>query len=161
MNQVAGDVCESKVATVMTVSELLVIQAHQVKDGGVQVMDRGSVFDCFVAKVVGSTVLDTTFDATTGKPHGTRIGVVIATGAVALRVGSAAEFAAPDHQSVVEHTALLEIGKQGAHWLVDRPGCDRMVSFDVVVPIPRNVVDTTAAAIGSCKNMDEANTPFD
>ena len=66
-----------------------------------QVVDGGPVFDRFVAKVVGATVLNTPFDATSGKPHGKGIGVVIATCAVALRVGCASEFAAPDHQSLV------------------------------------------------------------
>ena len=161
MNQVSGDVSEPEVATVMAVSELLVVEAHQMQDRGVQVMNGGPVFDCFVAKIVGSTILGTTFGPTAGKPHGEGIGVVIATGAVALRVGGAAKFAAPDHQSLVEHAALLEIGKQGADWLVDRPSRDRMVGFDVVVTIPWDVVDSSSTAIGSCENMDEAYTALD
>ena len=161
MNQVAGDVGEPEIATVMAVSELLVVEAHQMQDSGMQVMDGCPVFDRFVAKVVGSTILGATFGPTAGKPHGEGIGVVIATGAVALRVGGAAKFAAPDHQSFVEHAALLEIGKQGAHWLVDRPSRDRMVGFDVVVTIPWDVVDASSTAIGSCENMDEAHTALD
>ena len=66
MNQVAGNVGEPEIATIMAVSELLVVEAHQMQDSGVQVMDGGPVFDRFVAKIVGSTVLGTTFDSTTG-----------------------------------------------------------------------------------------------
>ena len=111
------DLCsmsEPEIATVMAVSELLVIQAHQVKDGGVQVMDRGSVFDRFVAKVVGSTVLGATFGPTAGKPHGKGLWVMVAS--LASSQGGAgfdhwcpSEFPTPHHQGVFQHTPLFQI----------------------------------------------------
>ena len=49
----------------------------------------------------------------------------------------AAEFAAPDHQRVVEHAPLLQIGQQGGDRLVDLAGELAVIRFDVVVVVPR------------------------
>ena len=86
MNHVTGNVGQPEIATVMAIGEFLVVQAHQVQDGCVQIMDGGAILYCFIAKFVGATILDTTFDATAGKPHGEGVGVVIAAGTIALRV---------------------------------------------------------------------------
>ena len=50
----------------------------------------------------------------------------------ALRVRRAAEFAAPDHQRIVEHAALLQVEDQAAEgWSVSRA---RTGSFSVSPP---------------------------
>ena len=61
------------------------------------------------------------FDAAAGHPHRKALVVVVAAVGVLGRRG-AAEFAAPNHQRVFEHVALLEVGKQRGDRLVDGVG---------------------------------------
>ena len=50
----AADVRQAEVPALELVGELRVVQAHQVKDGGVQVVDVDRVFDHVVAEIVGA-----------------------------------------------------------------------------------------------------------
>lgn len=49
---VSMDISESIVASAVAIGQLLVVEAHEVQDGGVQVMDVDSVFDCSETELV-------------------------------------------------------------------------------------------------------------
>jgi hypothetical protein len=80
----------------------------------------------------------------TGQPHAKPVMVVvtavdfsrISTGGWKFNGWRAAEFAAPDDQSILEHAALFEIGEQGADRLVGFPGQLAMKLREVVVVVP-------------------------
>ena len=82
--------------------------------------------DDVVAEVVGLAVDDALLDAPAGKPDGEALGMVVAAVVVArelaLAIDGAAELAAPDHERVVEQSALLQVGDQGVAGLVDVAG---------------------------------------
>ena len=69
---------------------------------------------------------------------------------VALGHRRAAELAAPDHERVVEHAALLEVGDQGGAGLVGRLAQLAHVLVDAVVEVPVAVVELNEphAALG-------------
>ena len=90
---------------------------QQVQHRGVQVVDVDDVLDGVVAELVGGAVGDAALDAAAGQPHREALDVVVA--AVALGHRRAAELAAPDHERVVEHAALLQVLDQGGRGLVD------------------------------------------
>ena len=68
----------------MVVSEAFVVEAEEVEDGGVEVVDGDGVFFGFEAEVVGGAVGVAFFDAGAGEEAGEGVGVVVAAGAVAL-----------------------------------------------------------------------------
>src|SRR5262245_48152898 len=88
---------QPEVAAAVAEGELLVVEADEVEDGGVEVVDVDAVFDGLVAEFVGGAVDVAALDAAAGEPHGEAEAVVVAT-LVALGSGGAAEFTAPDHQ---------------------------------------------------------------
>ena len=98
------------------VGQPLVIQAKQVQDRGVKIVDMNLVFDCSEAEVVGSAMDCSTFDAAAGKPHREAERIVVASVAVLGR-RRATELAAPNHERFFQETALLQICQQ----LGDRP----------------------------------------
>ena len=53
----------------------------------------------------------------------------------------AAEFAAPDDESVLQHAFLLEVGEERGEGLVDFRGATAEIGFQVVVVIPSAVPD--------------------
>ena len=93
-------VSQAEVATTVAVGEPLVVEAHEVHDCGVQVVDVNFVFDCEETEVVCGTVGQSSLDAAASQPHREPVGMVVATGP--LRSGSATEFATPHYQRFVK-----------------------------------------------------------
>ena len=56
MNDVAVDVSEAAIDAVLADGELLVIDAHEVEDGGVEVVAVGGSFGSLIGEVVALTV---------------------------------------------------------------------------------------------------------
>ena len=87
------------------------VDAQAVEHGGVEVVDVDGVFKDVVGEVVGFADGLTGFDAAAGAPKGVASWVMVATeagfGDVALAVGGASEFAAPDDQGIFEEAALF------------------------------------------------------
>lgn len=96
---------EALLKAVVIEGELLVVNAEQVKRGGVEFVAVGDVFDGFEAEFVGAAVAAATLDAATGHPGGESSGVVVAAFAAALRSGLATEFGGADDECFIEQTA--------------------------------------------------------
>jgi len=85
-----------------------VIQAKQVQDRGVPVVDVALVLDGFVAVLVGGSVAEAAFDSAARHPGGVAL-VVVVSAVAALGCGGSAELSAPDDEGVFQHVSLLEI----------------------------------------------------
>ena len=109
---------EAEIATGMTEGEAFVIKAEQVEDRGVHVVHVHLVGDGVLPKLVGLAEAEAGFHTRTGEPLGEAAGVVIAAGAVALRVGRATKLAAPPDEGVFEQAALFEILQQSGDGFV-------------------------------------------
>ena len=113
IDQFAVDVGEAVVAALEFEGELFVIDAEEVEEGGVEVVNADGILCNVVGVVVGFADGLTGFNAAAGEPHGEAAGVVVATEAlwreVALAVNGASEFAAPDDEGVLKQAALLEV----------------------------------------------------
>ena len=104
----------------MAVGEPLVVEAEEVQDGGVQVVDVDAVFGGGDAVVVGGAVDEAALDAAAGEPGGEDLVMMFAAGVGGLFVvGGAAEFGGPDDERFVEQAPLLQVRDQGGDRLVD------------------------------------------
>src|SRR6266481_9735599 len=105
------DVREAEVAALEAVGELLVINAHAVQDGRVQIVDVDRIFDDIVTVVVGLAEAETGLDSAAGHPDRITAAMVIAAIVIffnfSLAIDGAAKFAAPDDQGVFKQTARL------------------------------------------------------
>jgi hypothetical protein len=101
---------QAEIAAVEAEGETLVIEAQEVQEGGVQVVDADLVGDGLVADVVGRAVADAPFGATARQPDGEGVGIVVAAGAALLHDGQAAELAAPDDERRIQEAAGFQVG---------------------------------------------------
>ena len=108
VDDVSVDVGQAEIPTGIVEGETFVIQAEQVKDRRVPIMNADRILDRFVTELVGRPVSRPTFDSAAGHPDGEAFVVVISTGS-ALSVRSPAELTRPDDQSVFQHFAFFEI----------------------------------------------------
>ena len=93
------------------------------------------VLDGVVTPVIRGAIRHSTLDTTTGHPHREAIRVVI-TAIPALCHRRATKLTTPDHQSVLQHPAGLEVFEQAGNRLVDRTGVVFMTTLEVSVLIP-------------------------
>lgn len=144
----------------MVVGEAFVVEAHEVKNGRIEVVNAGRIFFGFGAEVVTGAVAMAFFDAGPGEEASKGIGVVVAAGSVALQERHATEFGSPDHQGVVEHTALFEIGDKGSGGLVHDLSLHGVGVFDVRVAVP--VCDAVSTGrIRAIEELDDADAFFE
>ena len=89
----------------------LMIYATKVHQRSLEVMYVHRIFDNVVAEIVGLAVAKARFDPSPGHPHGEAPGMVIPAvaggGKFALGIDGTAEFTAPDHQGIVQHSPLF------------------------------------------------------
>jgi len=93
-------VSQAEVSAAVAVGEALVVEADQVQDCGMQVVDMNFVLNDVEAELVGGTVRQSALHASSRQPHREAVGMVVAAGS--LSGGSAAEFASPHHQRLVK-----------------------------------------------------------
>lgn len=80
MDDFASNVCKSKIASIMAIGELFMLEPEQREDRGVQIVDADFVDDGFVSKLIGFAIVRPALDATSRKPRGKCVGIVIASG---------------------------------------------------------------------------------
>ena len=91
---------QPEIAALEAVAEAGVIEAEQVQDGGVQVVDVDFVLGGVEAEFVGLADGDARFHAAAGQPHGEAVRMMVAAIVAALDHGRAPKLAAPNDQRV-------------------------------------------------------------
>ena len=101
-NNASVYVSKAEVTAVVAVGELLMVEAELVQDSGMEVVHVHLALHGVVAVFVGIAVGKTWFETTSGKTNGKAIRVMIAAGALILRVGSPPKFAAPPYDGIIQ-----------------------------------------------------------
>ena len=140
MHDVSMDIRQSEISPLISVSQFAMIDAEQMKDRGVQIVDMhragGPAFFVglgqnrfpvgirdVVTVVIRATVGDPRFDSTTGHPDREASGMVVTTivfgRQVSLAVNGSTEFSTPDNQRVFKETASLQVLDQAGTTLIN------------------------------------------
>jgi hypothetical protein len=152
------DISETELAALVAEGEAFVIDAEEVEESGVEVVNMDGVFGDGVAEFVALSVNVTGFGAAAGHPHGVGFLVVITADfgagtsvtAGALGHGSAAEFGIPDDEGVIEEAAFLKVFEERCDGSVDLFGFIGQGIEDAAVMVPALV-----------EELDKADAAFD
>src|SRR5579871_2348533 len=101
---------QTEISALEPVRQSGVIEAEQVKDGRVQVVDVDLVRRRIETELIAGADGGASFGAAAGQPHGKAIRMVVPAIAAALNHRRPAELAAPDDERIVEQAALLQVG---------------------------------------------------
>ena len=101
------DIGQSESSPAIGEGQAFVIEAEEVEDGGLKVVDVDRVFDRVHGEGIRCAVGQAGLDTAAGHPDGEGVGMVVASptrtvAEVALDEGRAAEFTTPDHQGVLQ-----------------------------------------------------------
>src|SRR5260370_13568170 len=77
-DHLAVDVGKAVIAALEAVGQLLVVQAEQVQNGRLEVMDVDRILDDVIAQLVSCAEGQAALDAAAGQPHGEGVRVVVA-----------------------------------------------------------------------------------
>src|SRR4030095_10918506 len=117
------------------------------------------LFDGLVPKLVGGAVNVSTFHASTCKPHGEAVGIVVASGALAVAgFGQfdhrcSAELAAPDDESIVQQGSLMQVLDERGDRPVRGLGQTAVARLEISMAVPGNGFTVV--------NLHEAHASFD
>src|SRR6185436_2483059 len=125
-------ICEPALDSVVLKGQGFVVEAEEMEDGGVEVVDGEDVFHGLASEFVGDAVAESTPHAGTGEPAGKAVGIVITTLRAFLKHRHATEFSTPDDEGVLKQTALLEVAHEGGGWLVQDGGMFVVLFFQFV-----------------------------
>jgi len=126
-------------------SEALVVDAHQVQHGRLEIVHMDRVAFDVVTEIVGFAVGESFLHASAGHPDRKTPGVVVAPeivgGQLTLRVAAPPEFSAPDHQSIFQQSTLFQIQEQRRRSLVGGFRHDLYFTRKIAVLIPTLVIE--------------------
>src|SRR6266851_5847220 len=74
------DIRQTEVATAGAIGKFRVVDAHEVEDGGVDVMDVHRLVHHLPPEVIGRSIGHAALDASAGEPHAEAVRVVVTTG---------------------------------------------------------------------------------
>ena len=109
VDHVAVHVGQPALDAVVVVAQPLVVEAEQVQDRGVQVVDRADVLDRLVAELVGRAVAEARVSRRRRPARREALRVVVAAARALLERRHPAELGHPDDERVVQQAALLQV----------------------------------------------------
>ena len=151
----AVDVGQATFDAVVVEAQALVIEAEQVQDRGVEVVDSGNVLDRHMSEVVGRPVAVAGLHARAGKPDGESLRVMVAAVGAFLEGGHSAELGHESHERVLEQAAGFKVLEKRRGRLVENGGVHRVLADDALVAVP--VTDAFAHGVGPVEELDEAH----
>src|SRR6516162_7557129 len=128
LDEVSRDVCQPEIPAAVAVRQPGVVDAHQIQDGCMYIVDVNGLLDSLEAEVVGCAVYRAALDGASGEPHRETERVVIAArftpGLVAADFahGRAAEFGTTNHKRVLPQAARLQVFDDGRKRLIGTLG---------------------------------------
>src|SRR5262245_56515444 len=111
------------------------IQAHLVKDGGVQVGNAHLVLNHSVAQFIGPAINEAALKTASDTPKRAGMAIVIAP-TLALRNRQTAELAAPKNDGRIEQAACSEVFHQRCAWLIRRAASFGQAALNVAMMVP-------------------------
>ena len=142
MNHFTVDIGQSILTALVAERQPCVIDAAQMQDGRLHVVNMDRIFSDVPAELIGRPVDDARLHAATCHPPTERLAEVIASsglGRVALSEGRATKFATPNDERVVEHSTFLQILDQCRRWCLRIDALFFELGEQIVVLVPTGV----------------------
>src|SRR2546422_407686 len=138
LNHFSMHIREPALGAVVVKGQSLVIQAEQMEQGRVQVMNRADILDRLVTEFIRGAVAESALYTRPGQPDGETVRIVVAAARALLKGWHAAEFRHPHNERLVQQAAGFHIFDQRRARLIEdgRVHVVLLFKFLVAVPIP-------------------------
>src|SRR5690606_13137773 len=109
LNHATIDESQPLVCPIVTVAQLIEIEAQQMQHRGIEFPNRGWILNRLIAKFIGGAVAEGGLHSRPGQPNGKSFRIVIAAVCSDLEHGSATKLRDPHHESISHHPASFQI----------------------------------------------------
>ena len=112
IEHLTADVGKLSKAASMEVTQLFIVQSHQVENRGMDVTNGNGFVESSKAEFIGFACRRTAFDIPASHPHGEGVGIMFTTGRfseAAVLEGGSAHLRCPDDQRFLQKTSIFEI----------------------------------------------------
>src|SRR3954454_10375607 len=140
----------------MVIAEALMIDAEEVQEGGVEIVNGGDVLHGPVAEVVGGAVAEAAFHTRSGHPDGEAVRIMITTVGAFLKGGHAAKFGHPNDEGVLHQAARLHVLEERSARLIQDRSVDAVLFLEGFMAVP--VTNALAHGISAVEELHEADT---
>ena len=138
-------VSQSKVSAGIAVGERFMIESEEMEHGGMEIVNMNPLLNGRKAKLVSRSVNETRANPSARQPHGESVRIMVSSidhAAIGPVIGQfngwgPTKLAAPNHQGVFEHPALLQIFEERRDGPIAFSGQALMFRLNVIVTIPR------------------------
>src|SRR3954454_8228775 len=140
----AGDARQALVEALESIGQSQVVEAEEVEQRRLQVVDVHRVSDRGPAEFVGLAVDVAFADSAAGHEDRKRVRVMVAAGRdrlilLVLSERGSTELAGDDDQRFVQQAALFQVVDQGGDGLVTEPSVERQLDVEPLVVVPRSL----------------------
>ena len=143
MDDLAMHIGQSKIPPAISMGKTLMIEPHQMQDGGMKVVQVHLVFDRIPTKFIGCTMDMPSSNPTTRETQGIAVGVMLSSISPLTRRRSP-EFAPPDDQRFIKQTTPFEILNERGHRTIGRRRVLSVPLLQLPMLIPIQSVSLTA-----------------
>src|SRR5205814_3422270 len=150
---------QTALGAVVVKGQSLVIQAEQMEQGRVQVMNRADFLYRLVTEFIRCAVAESAFYTRPRQPDGETMGVVVATARALLEGWHPAEFGHPHHERLIQQAAGFQIFDQRRARLIEDGGVHIVLFFEFLVAVP--IPDAFTHGISPVEELHEANAALD
>jgi hypothetical protein len=113
LDNVSVNVGQAKISTLETEGQLCVVEAEQMQDRGVEIVDVHGVLNRIEPKFIGATMHMAFLQTATCHPYAEGPIVVIASIVATLDHRCPSKFATPNNKRIIQHAQTLEVFDQG------------------------------------------------
>ena len=135
-NDVTVNVGQTSMRTIVIIGQPLMVQAEEMQDGRVEVMDVHHVFDGLVAEFIGRAEAETSLHARTGQPRGETLRVMVATFSSFLKRRHPAEFRGPEDERIIQQSTRFQVDQKRRARAVEDRTVPIVVRLDPPVTVP-------------------------
>ena len=152
VNDPTGNIGQTVFSSVVEERQGLVIQAQQMQDGGVDVVDMNAILYGPQSNGIRGAVSHASTHTSAGEPQCVAPRIVVAAGSLfAHRHPS--KFTTPNDECVLEQAPLFQVAQQGGDGLVGSPTVTSVVLGYILVRIPATGISRI--------QLNKANTTLD
>ena len=147
------NICQASLKAVVIVAQPFMIKAHQVEDGGIEIVDFDGIHRGLEAELVALTEAESLLYAGARQEAGECIRVVVAASAITLQEGHPAKLGGPDNECVLKQATTLHVGNKSSCRLIHDLRLHRVCLKNIRVRIPIG----DAVATGGITAVEELN----
>ena len=130
------NVGQASVCAVVIIRDSFMVETQEMQNGCKKIVSAADILHRSAAKIVRAPIAHPPFNSSPHHPAGESIRIVVAPLGCRLASRHAAKLGCPQHENILQHSALLEVMEQCRGWLIKYGAMPFVVGLQGLMSIP-------------------------